>query len=243
MAANARAVRWLAAPLVIAGALGCTRPEAALREQPGARLELILEVPDLSEPEIRDLADRMARGLGMAVLGPDLPEGPHRVFRVTVKGQRNPAEGQGLAATWAATAASGALAGAVVPLNAGAFGLAAVPWGAGAGLVAGLGYGPFVHQSNQHLMATHGYLPWVFTATWEVLERGVGPAQRVVARRDPAYLDLGPYLKPLQPEARSEAGVRQASLRAYADALAAHFREAGTPSETPRDGMLGPARH
>ncbi len=91
-----------------------------------------------------------------------------------------------------------------------------------------------------------GYLPWGFTAEWEVLERRPGFAEEVVARsgypvlffaNHTPILDLKPYLKPLAAESRSEADVRQASLKAYVQALVMHFRKKGWAASTPiREG-------
>jgi hypothetical protein len=41
------------------------------------------------------------------------------------------------------------------------------------------------------------------------------------------YLDLKPHLQALAPEARTEADVRQASLKAYIEALVNHINQKG----------------
>ena len=155
------------------------------------------------------------------------PPGSLRVFRLTLEGHKNPYENRGLGATWAATAGTGTLYGALIPASVGGVGLAAVPIGAGLGLIGGVAYGPAHYANNQALLKKLGYLPWVFDATWEVLERNPPPLESVVASRRHAYLDLGPHLRPLPEADRSEAAARKASLQAYVEALLKLFQKKG----------------
>jgi hypothetical protein len=144
--------------------------------------------------------------------------------------------GRGLGKTCLVSTGLGVLAGALLPAVGGAvwatWRSAAIA--AGTGGLLGLGYGPTWYKRNEALQQQVGYLPWDFTAEWEVLERRSGRADEVVARsgnvppffgyRTP-ILDLKPYLKPLPTESRSEVDVRQASLKAYVEALVMHFQK------------------
>jgi hypothetical protein len=216
--------------------LACKRPETALRERPVQRAELVQTVKGMTPEEERAVLAQLAEGLGIP---PDQPEGAAgsaRVFRLTLRGWPNPMVGRGLGSTCAVSAGVGVLAGALVP------GLALGLWGtwrsaaiaAGVGGVLGLGYGPTWYKHNEALQQELGYLPWGFSAKWDVLESRPGLPQEVVAHsgdpflffgRHTPYLELKPYLKPLPAESRSEAEVRQASLRAYAEALVKHFKQ------------------
>jgi hypothetical protein len=207
--------------------LACKSPETALRERPVQRLELVMKVDGATPEEEKAVATQLAAGLGVPVDPPAEFPGAYRVFRLTLKGHKNPYENRGLGATWAATAGTGTLYGALVPTYGGAIGLAAVPIGAGLGLIGGVAYGPSHYAGNQALLKKLGYLPWVFDATWEVLERNPPPLESVVARQDHAYVDIRPHLQPLPEEERSEAAARKASLRAYVEALLKHFQKKG----------------
>lgn len=209
-------------PLLVLGT-ACKRPETALREQPIHGVELILKVDGATPEEEQALKAQLAEGFGVPVAPPEPLPVPYRVFRLTLQGGRNAYEQQGLMSTWAATAGTGLLAGGLLPLYAGAFGLPAVPIGAGLGLLGGLAYGPSHYASNQAQLKEMGYLPWTFRSDWEVLERNPAPLEQVIARQNGAYLDYRPYVRPLPPGVRTEAAARQASLRAYAEALAKHF--------------------
>ena len=210
-------VSWLAL------GLGCKLPETALREQPIHRVEVILKVDGATPEEEQALAAQLAEGFGVPAAAPDPLPVPYRVFRLTLQGGRNAYEQQGLVSTWAATAGTGLLAGGLLPLYAGILGVPAVPIGAGLGLLGGLAYGPSHYASNQAQLKEMGYLPWTFRSDWEVLERNPAPLEQVIARQNGAYLDYRPYVRPLPPGVRTEAAARQASLRAYAEALAKHF--------------------
>ncbi|NTW85568.1 MAG: hypothetical protein HGB30_05320 [Holophagaceae bacterium] len=217
----------MALPLLLLASLGCQRPETALRERSAQRLELVLKVDGATPEEERAVVTQLAAGLGVPVDPPAEPTGSLRVFRLTLAGHKNPYESRGLGATWAATAATGALYGALLPGMAGGVGLAAMPIGAGLGLIGGVAYGPAHYANNQALQEKLGYLPWVFDATWEVLERNPPPLESVVASRRHAYLDLGPHLLPLPEADRSETAVRKASLQAYVEALLKLFQKKG----------------
>ena len=217
---HARAM--LLVPLLLLGS-GCKRPETALREQPIHRVEVILKVDGATPEEEQALAAQLAEGFGVPAAAPDPLPVPYRVFRLTLQGGRNAYEQQGLVSTWAATAGTGLLAGGLLPLYAGILGVPAVPIGAGLGLLGGLAYGPSHYASNQAQLKEMGYLPWTFRSDWEVLERNPAPLEQVIARQNGAYLDYRPYVRPLPPGVRTEAAARQASLRAYAEALAKHF--------------------
>ena len=216
------ALAMLLVPLLLLGS-GCKRPETALREQPIHRVEVILKVDGATPEEEQALAAQLAEGFGVPAAAPDPLPVPYRVFRLTLQGGRNAYEQQGLVSTWAATAGTGLLAGGLLPLYAGILGVPAVPIGAGLGLLGGLAYGPSHYASNQAQLKELGYLPWSFLSDWEVLERNPAPLEQVIARQNGAYLDYRPYVRPLPPGVRTEAAARQASLRAYAEALAKHF--------------------
>lgn len=218
------ALALLLAPLLALG-LGCKLPETALREQPIHKVEVVLKVDGATPEEEQALAAQLAEGFGVPVAAPDPLPAPYRVFRLTLQGGRNAYEQQGLMSTWAATAGTCLLAGGLLPLYAGVFGVPAVPIGAGLGLLGGLAYGPSHYASNQAQLKEMGYLPWTFRSDWEVLERNPAPLEQVLARQNGAYLDYRPYVRPLPPGVRTEAAARQASLRAYAEALAKHFRK------------------
>ncbi len=211
-------------PLLLAA---CKRPEAALRERPVQRVELVMKVDGATPEEEKAVATQLAAGLGVPVDPPAEPTGSLRVFRLTLAGHKNPYEKLGLGATWAATAGTGTLYGALIPAYGGMAGLAAMPIGAGLGLIGGVAYGPAHYANNQALLKKLGYLPWAFDATWEVLERNPPPLESVVASRRHAYLDLGPHLRPLPEGERSEAAARKASLQAYVEALLKHFQKKG----------------
>ena len=204
-------------------AFACKRPETALREQPVHGVEVVLKVDGATPEEAQVLLAKLAEGFGVPVAAPEPLPVPYRVFRLTLSGSRNTYEQLGLGATWAATAGAGLLAGGLVPLYAGPLAFPAVPIGAGVGLLGGLVYGPSHYSSNQALLKEMGYLPWSFRSDWEVLERNPAPLEQVIARQNSAYLDFRPYLRPLPPGERTEAAARQASLRAYAEALVKHF--------------------
>ncbi len=208
--------------------VACKHPETAMQERPVQRLELVLKVDGTTPEEERSVATQLAAGLGVPVDPPaEPPPGSLRVFRLTLEGHKNPYENRGLGATWAATAGTGTLYGALIPASVGGVGLAAVPIGAGLGLIGGVAYGPAHYANNQALLKKLGYLPWVFDATWEVLERNPPPLESVVASRRHAYLDLGPHLRPLPEADRSEAAARKASLQAYVEALLKLFQKKG----------------
>lgn len=217
----------------------CKRPETAVRERPVQRVELVQDVQGMTPLEEKALVAQLAEGFGLPPEAPDSAEAPIRVFRLTLKGRPNPDTERGLGKTWLITTGQGLLMGVLAP------GAPLALWstwesaaiGAGAGALVGFGYGPVRYQRNQALMAEMGYLPWVFTAEWEVLERGPGAVQTSIASSQRAWpfglggptthLDLRPHLRPLPPGSRGEAEVRQASLRAYADALTKRFRPKG----------------
>ena len=99
-----------------------------------------------------------------------------------------------------------------------------------------MGYGPTWYRHNEAPPATDG-LPSLG------LHRGVGGlGTQIKARRQSGgpqrecssllwsstpILDLKPYLKPLPAESRSEADVRQTSLKAYIEALGMHLQKKG----------------
>lgn len=229
------------APLVMAlcgvlFALGsaCKRPETALREKPVRRVELVQTVQGMTPEEEKALVARLSKGLGIPAEAPKLGENPIRVFRLTLSGKPNPNVGRGLGKTVLVSAGVGALFGALCPTFAFTYWhtwrTAAIATGAG-GLI-GLGYGPTWYENNQVTLKELGYLPWQFTDEWQVLEctadrqdvvadsEGVRPFQT----NGTPVLDLKPHLKPLPEGSRSEADVRQASLKAYADALVLYIQ-------------------
>jgi len=153
-----------------------------------------------------------------------------------LKGKPNPSANRSLGKTWVVSTCSGILIGAFLSAVGGAvwatWRSAAIAGGAG-GLL-GFGYGPVWYQKNQALLKELGYLPWHFTAEWEVQERRPGLPDEVIAgsRNAPPpfvhqtpHLDLRPHLKPLPPESRSQADIRQTNLRAYGEALVKRIRK------------------
>lgn len=237
---------FLAGPLPVGVVIGlslvmgfaCKRPETAVRERPVQRIELIQTVEGMTPLEEKALVAQLAEGLGLSADPPEAPAGAVRVFRLTLKGTPNPYTERGLGKTWLISTGYGALLGVLVPtvgMTVWATGKSAAI-AAGVGGLLGFGYGPIWFRNNQALLKDLGYLPWGFTAEWEVLERSPGLAEEVVARsgNPPPFfgnhtpiLDLKPHLKPLPAEHRSAEDVRQASLRAYGEALAKHFRKKG----------------
>jgi hypothetical protein len=223
--------------LSLALGLACKRPETALGERPVQRVELVQKVKGMTPGEERAVVAQLAEGLGVPLDRPDEAAGPSRVFRLTLQGGPNPMVGRGLGSTCAISTGLGVLAGALLP----GAGLAIwTTWrsaaiAGGVGGLLGLGYGPTWYQHNEALQQELGYLPWGFSAQWDVLERSPRFGEEVVARssqpllfgRHTPVLDLKPYLKPLPAESRSEADVRQASLRAYVEALVKHFKQKG----------------
>ena len=217
----------------------CKRPETAVRERPVQRVELVASVEGMAPLEEKAVLAQLAEGFGVSGQAPDPVMEPTRVFRLTLKGKPNPEATRGLGMTWLVTTGQGLLLGVAVPGAAGAIWTSwrSVAIGAGAGALIGFGYGPIRYQNNQALAQEMGYLPWVFTAEWEVLERGPGGIQTLIASSEnrfpfylggpTTYLDLRPHLRPLPPDSRSEADVRQASLRAYVEALVKRFRTKG----------------
>lgn len=216
----------------------CKRPETAARERPVQRVELVQAVEGMTPAEEKAAVAQLAEGFGVSAEAADQAVGPTRVFRLTLKGKPNPAAGRSLGKTWLVSTGEGFLVGALVPAAAAAWASwKSVAIGAGAGTLLGFGYGPIQFKDNQALQQKLGYLPWVFTSDWEVVERSPGVAEAVIAssqnRFRPLYstsythLDLRPHLRPLPPETRSAADIRQASLRAYLEALEKHFRAKG----------------
>ncbi|MDR3682742.1 MAG: hypothetical protein P4L11_03345 [Geothrix sp.] len=214
----------------------CKRPETALRERSVQRVELVQTVKGMTPEEERAVVAQLSEGLGVPPEPAKGVAGPSRVFRLTLEGRPNSMTGRGLGSTCAISAGLGALVGVVIP----GAGLAVwATWrsaaiAAGAGGLLGLGYGPTWYRHNAALQQELGYLPWGFSAQWEVLERSPRLGEEVVAAsrnpplffgRHTPYLDLKPHLKPLPPESRSEAAIRQASLRAYVEALVKHFQQ------------------
>jgi hypothetical protein len=222
--------------LSLALGLACKRPETALRERPVQRVELVQTVEGMTPEEERALVARLSEGLGVPPEPSDGAAGPSRVFRLTLEGRPDPMTGRGLGSTCAISTGLGVLGGALLP----SAGLSIwATWrsaaiAAGAGGLLGLGCGPTWYRHNAALQQELGYLPWGFSAKWDVLERRPRFGEEVVAHSgDPflffghhtPYLDLKPHLKPLPAESRSEATIRQASLKAYAEALVKHFQQ------------------
>jgi hypothetical protein len=221
--------------LVLMLGTACKRPETAIRERPVQRVELVQKVKGMTHEEERALLAQLSEGFGVPLEPPEEAMGPVRVFRLTLSGGPNPMVGRGLGSTCAISTGVGVLAGALLP----AAGLtmwttwrsAAIAGGIGG--VLGLGYGPMWYKHNWALQQELGYLPWGFSAEWDVLERSSRFGEEVVARsgqpllfgRHTPVLDLKPYLKPLPTGSQSEADIRQASLNAYVEALVKHFQK------------------
>ena len=214
--------------------LACKRPETALRERPAQRVEVVLQVEGVTPEEERAVAAQLAEGLGASVEAAGPPTAPGRVFRLTLRGKPNPNAQRGLGKTLLVSTAYGALLGALAPALGYTFWATArsAAIATGAGGLLGFAYGPTWFRNNQDQLKELGYLPFGFTADWEVLERRPGSSDEVVASSGPSspftsrytpILNLKPHLKPLPPESRSGADVRQASLRAYVEALLKRF--------------------
>lgn len=216
--------------------IACKRPETALRERPVQRVEVVQAVEGMTPEEVQSLEAQLRAGFGAPKGSADPANGSVRVFRLTLKGGPNSSYGRGLGKTMLVSTGYGIVIGALLPA------VGYTTWAtwksaataAGAGGLLGLGYGPVWYRNNQTLLAELGYLPWHFTAEWDVLERRPGLADEVIASRgngnpfvglQAPHLDLGPHLKPLPAGTRSQADIRRASLRAYGEALAAHFRQ------------------
>lgn len=222
--------------LALLAGLACTRPEAAHRQRPVDRVELVQAVAGMTPAEEQALVAQVAEGLGLPAGAPGADPGPTRVLRLTLKGRPSPSAGRSLARTVLVSTGEGLLFGALCPA------MVFQVWttvrsaalASGLGAVAGLAYGPVWYRANQDQIRELGYLPWGFTADWEILDRRPGRPDGVAARSvaESAYrfspatpvLDLRPHLRPLPPEARSDADIRQASLRAYGAALVQRFR-------------------
>lgn len=213
----------------------CKRPETAVRERSVQRIELVQKVQGMTPAEEQALVAQLSEGLGVPAEAPEPVAGSVRIFRITLKGRPDASESWGLGRTWAASTGTGFLVGALTLLPVPANHLESMTIGAAAGTIMGFGYGPFLYREKQALFESMGYLPWVFTADWEVLERRPRLGDDVIARSQHAggwplgggntHLDLRPHLRPLPPDKRSPDDVRQASLRAYGEALIRRFRK------------------
>lgn len=226
---------FLSLPLLLG--LACARPETALRERPVQRIELVQSVKGMTPDEEKAVVAQLAEGLGLPSEPSDPAAGSIRVFRLTLRGQPDAMAGAGLGKTLLVSTGTGALVGALIPAAAlmiwTTWRSAAIATGVG-GLL-GLGYGPIWYEHNEALLKEVGYLPWGFIADWEVLERRPGQGEEVVAvrrslrpwgfGRATPHLDLKPHLPALPPEARTEAEVRQASLKAYVEALVKYLKQ------------------
>jgi hypothetical protein len=230
---SGRLVRALCLGLLFG--LGCKRPETALREQPVRQIELVQQVQGMTSTEENELVAQLSAGMGIPSGTPVLPEGPTRVFRLTLKGAPNPNVERTFTRTLLVSTGYGLLAGALLPA------LAWTHWetaksaliATGVGGVLGFAYGPIWYKKNQSLQKELGYLPWTFTAEWTVIERRPGHPDKEVATsgqpvgpfgRVTPNLDLKPFLRPLPPDRRTEADVRQASLKAYGEAFLKHLQ-------------------
>ncbi|MBI1751726.1 MAG: hypothetical protein HY014_11950 [Acidobacteria bacterium] len=227
---------WVSALLVLGSA--CKRPETALREKGAQGIELVQKVPGMTPEEEKAMVARLGEGLGVPVDPAKARPDPTRIFRLTLSGKTDPNAGRDRRKTVLVSTGYGALFGALCPAAAFTYWqtLRSAAIAAGAGGILGLGYGPIWYQHNQETLKELGYLPWHFEANWEVLERSREKDDVVASRWNQVpfgfglitpTLDLRPHLRPLPPESRSEADIRQACLRAYADALLEHLRKRG----------------
>ena len=225
----------LLAGLLLLALTACKRPETALRERPAQRLELVQEVQGMTPHEEQALVTQLSEGLGLPVEAPDPAAGPVRIFRITLKGRPDTSANWGLGRTWAAATGAGFVLGGLTLLPVPANQLESMAIGAGAGTLLGFGYGPFLYREKQALLQSVGYLPLLFTADWEVVDRRPRVGDEVIAHSRYAgvwpfvghstHLDLRPHLRPLPPDRRSPEEVRQASLRAYGEALIRRLRK------------------
>jgi hypothetical protein len=208
--------------------MACRRPETALRERPAQRIELVQKVQGMTPEEGQALVAQLEEGLGIPAASAAPAAGPIRALRLTLKGGPDADASRGPGRTWAVTVGEGFLSG--VLLASGAVAYTFTSWeataiGGGVGAILGAAYGPVRYRKNQALQRELGYLPWRITADWEVLDRSPGRSEEVAARDRTIHLEPGPFLRPLPPGARTEGDVRQASLRATAQALLQRLRE------------------
>jgi hypothetical protein len=218
--------RILSALLLVLGC-ACKRPETALREHRAQRVELVQTVVGMTPEEEQALVAQISAGLGVGTSGPGGKDNSTRVFRLLLKGKPNPDLSRGRGKTVAVMAGEGLLLGALFGSGAIVYtftSLKVTALGAGLGGVLGLAYGPTRYDQNQARLQEQGYLPWAFSAEWEVVDRVPPFGEERVAHTDNTYLDIRPFLRPLPPEQRTPADTRRASLRAYGEALVQRFR-------------------
>ncbi len=209
-------------PVLLLAGMACKRPETALRERPAQRVELVQKVKGMTPEEERALVARISEGLGLPPSAEVPAGGSTRVLRLRLTGGPDPDATRGLGRTWIVSVGEGFVLGAF--LASGAPGYTFTSWettaiGGGVGVILGTAYGPIRYRENQTRMQRYGYLPWKILAEWEVVDRGPGRGEDVVAQTRPVDLDPEPFLHPLPPGARTEAAVRAASLEAIAEAL------------------------
>lgn len=219
-------------PLLLGALLvsfACKRPETALREHAPQRVELVQTVEGMTPEEAAKVEAQLAEGLGCAAPAAELPAGPYRVLRLTLKGGPNSAEHWGLGKTMAASSGMGVLAGLLLVTWPAIPGTTweVVAISAGLGGMAGFVYGPTQYRHNQAQLQTLGYLPWTLRGELEVLDRAPVAQETVAARNRALNPPLGPYLRPLAPDQRTPAEVRQATLQAYVAALIEKLKRAG----------------
>lgn len=222
---------WSTLLLLGALALGfaCKRPETALRERAPQRVELIQTVAGMTPEEATQIEAQIAAGLGCAAPTAEPPPGPYRVLRLTLKGGPSAAEHWGLGKTMAASSGTGVLAGLLLVTWPAIPGTTweVVAISAGLGGLAGFAYGPTQYRHNQAQLQTLGYLPWALQGELEVLDRAPVAQETVAARKRTLNPPLGAHLRPLAPDHRTPAEVRQASVQAYVAALIEQLKARG----------------
>ena len=210
-------------------AVACKRPETALRERQAQRVELVQTVEGMTPDEERALVAQVSEGLGVS--GPGPGNGSTRVFRLTLKGGPNPDVTRGQGKTVLVSVGEGLLVGALIGSGVIAYTFTSVKItaiGTGLGGLWGLvGYGPQRFHNNQALLKEMGYLPWTFSAEWEVLDQVPQLGEQRIAHRDSVGLDLRPFVHPLAEGQRQTEDIRRASLRAYGEALVKALRGKG----------------
>ena len=231
----------LCQPMVILLALlavgaACKRPETALQEHPVQRVDLVQRVKGMTAAEEAALVASLGAGLGVPLEPIAATSVPIRILRVTLEGGPDPFSGRGAMSTTALNAGGGFLVGALLASGVPFAAFTSVKTtavGAGLGTLLGLGCGPTRFGKNESTRQALGYLPWILRANWEIVRRDPGGGDAFVAGTwtfpmgSMRSMDLHPFLRPLPAERRSEADARQASLRAFAEALLKRLRPAG----------------
>ncbi len=164
--------------------MACKCPETAVRERPVQRVELIQTVNGMTPEEERAVLAQLVERLGLPTDSSAQTAEPIRVFRLTLSGRPDSMMGRGLGSTCLVSTGLGVLAGALLPCVGGRYGPPGDPRPSpqAPGVFWAWGTAPPGTGTMRPLQQQMGYLPWDFTAEWEVLERRSRLADKVVAR-------------------------------------------------------------